>query len=620
MENAEAGPSTSASNPNPDSHSTPNPPYTPALPRPLPQTSFYTLEYPGLLSAPTPAQPISASLPEVMRTLGGQHPLDAAFHRTSAIKPIELWLRPGEPFAHPVMGEVVDCRGIVLKVRKRRKRRRAGAEGVEGEGEGGVYTTEAIGTVRKAARFRAMADFSFAPQEPNRILDLRRSLVALDARAITSFELAPEKEDYVLYPPGWTGSVEPSPSPGPSKGGSLDPAAPAPVSNMRLIPPPRFSRSVVPARYDYRQNVATVPVPVPGPHTGEGEGEGAGGAQEQELGMRLQNKFRHSASKITQLAFDEPAEAVPREEPAGAQQKLDPPAMAVLVRVRALFEQRPVWSRLALRNQLTEEEDHVLMNTRGLYTYTGYNFSDGPWREFHIKWGYDPRTTKESRIYQRLQFRNLENDYSRRPMKRLLKGLDPSAEDVDEVLDWRGITVHRNRNSHIFDGKVLGRHVGLFQVCDMTDPLLQSIANDPASVSTESECHPTYGWYTPVVWERLRAIARRKFAALLEGRVLPDAECADLLVDELPGITTLRELRKVAEEKKWMELRGRGLVRRPKGHNLALDPAAPEEEAEVRLRKRLEARGWEGEGFADGEGEEDEEMEGHGEEGDVEME
>ncbi|KZO98023.1 hypothetical protein CALVIDRAFT_496565, partial [Calocera viscosa TUFC12733] len=540
MENAEAGPS----------HSQP-PPYPPARPRPLPTTTYYTLEYPGLLRSP-------ASLPAAIHTLGGQDALDAAFRRNSSVRPIELSFRPGEPFAHPVTGEVSDFRGVVVKVVKRKRKRRG--EDKEGEDEGGVYTTEALGVARKVARFRAMADFSFAPQEPNRIIDLRRAMDRLDAKAITSFEFLPEKEDYILYPPG--SSHEPEPST-PGAKSSLDPS-PMPVSNMRVLPPPRFSRAPVPLRYDFRQNPSAYAVSFVDESTGEER-------------TRFQNRWRHTISRITSIAFDDEA-GVPQVEPEGAEKELDPMALAVLVRIRALFEQRPVWSRLAMRNQLTESEDHIMLNARAMYTYTGYTFSDGPWRDCHVRFGYDPRTTQDSRFYQRMQFRNLENDYGRRSAKRLLKSLDPTAEDVEEQSDWRGISVHRNRlltrahrNSHIFDGKVLHRHIGIYQLCDMPDPLLQGIIQDPAVVSPE--CTAMHGWYTRVAWERLRAIARRKFGALLEGRVLPDSECADLLTDELPAARELKE---------------RGRVSRPKGHNLAMEPAAPEEEAEVRLRRRLE--------------------------------
>jgi len=272
--------------------------------------------------------------------------------------------------------------------------------------------------------------------------------------------------------------------------------------------------------------------------------------------------------------------------------------MRVLEKIRGVFEQRPIWSRLALRNQLTESEDHTLMNTRTMWTYTGYIFSDGPWRDFHVNWGYDPRKTTDARIYQRMQFRNFDNEYNRPTAVKLKKSVAEAAGAEAEDDDWRGIGYQRNRNSHIFDGQVLYRQVGNYQLCDMTDPLLQRYITDPNVIT--QECHPIHGWYQPITWERIRAIARRKFTALLSGRTLTDAECEDLLQADIPRDTLRGELRRMAEARKVKELRDRGVVSRAKGRNMALGPMRPEEEAAERLRRRLEAAAERGEEGSEG--------------------
>ncbi|EJU06250.1 hypothetical protein DACRYDRAFT_73628 [Dacryopinax primogenitus] len=563
MNNAQAGPSRTS-----DADTG----YTPAPLLTLPPTTYCAVEYPGILRS-------LDSYPHALATLGGQDAVDTAFRRLASGRPMELYLRPEDKLAHPILGEVLEWRGMVVKVVKRRRKRKRpeGENTVDGEigngkgrekeedEDGGVYTTEVLGMARKIARFRAMADFAFSPPEDEPIMNLRKSMDNLDAKAILAFEFKPVKEDYVVYPPG----VSASPAPGTTKGASSDPSA-QPTSNLRLFPPPRFSRAAVPALYNSRKNIASIPVTVTDPTTGEER-------------TRYQNKFRHSATPIATISYDAPD--VPEKEPEGAEKVLDQPSMRVLEKLRKLFEERPIWSRLALKNQLSEAEDQILVNTRPMYAYTGYIFSDGPWRDFHVKWGYDPRKIPESRIYQRMQFRNLENEYTRASSVRFRRA--NGEEDLPMEEDWRGITLQRNRNTHIFNGRELFRNVGNYQLCDMTDPLLQKHIHDPNGV--DQECDASYGWYTPTAWGRIRAIARLKFRGLVEGRILTDAECEDIETEELPEIALRNELRRSAGQKKLRELRQRGLIARSKGHNQALEPLPPEEEAEQRIRKRLEA-------------------------------
>jgi general transcription factor 3C polypeptide 5 (transcription factor C subunit 1) len=113
--------------------------------RPLPQTQFYSVEYPGYVQ--------DASVPKAVQNLGGQARLDQAFKRmapkTESL--IELALHPENPFAHPIPGDVVNTNNLVLKVIKRRRKRR------EGEPEDallGEYKAEIVGVAAKTVRFR----------------------------------------------------------------------------------------------------------------------------------------------------------------------------------------------------------------------------------------------------------------------------------------------------------------------------------------------------------------------------------------------------------------------------------------------------------------------------------
>lgn len=111
---------------------------------PLLSTPFFSVEYPGYVR-PT-------SVPLAINNLGGQSSLDNAFKRTAtkADALLELSLRPGNPFAHPVPGDVINTNNVLLKVVKKKRRR------LDGEGEAiGEYTAEVVGIIQKTARFRS---------------------------------------------------------------------------------------------------------------------------------------------------------------------------------------------------------------------------------------------------------------------------------------------------------------------------------------------------------------------------------------------------------------------------------------------------------------------------------
>jgi general transcription factor 3C polypeptide 5 (transcription factor C subunit 1) len=109
------------------------------------QHPFYSVEYPGYV------QP--SSVPLAISNLGGQSKVDHAFKRTASKSQqtlLELSLRPGNPFAHPVPGDVVGTNNLLLKVTKRKRKQVAGDPCTTGE-----YTAEVVGVVSKTARFRS---------------------------------------------------------------------------------------------------------------------------------------------------------------------------------------------------------------------------------------------------------------------------------------------------------------------------------------------------------------------------------------------------------------------------------------------------------------------------------
>ena len=125
----------------------------------IPPVRIHSVEYPGYVQ-PT-------SVPEAVRTLGGQQALEKAFRKSS--KPdtfLELRYRPDNPFAHPIAGEVVQTNNILLKVVKRRKHV-VETPNEQDVGLMGEYTVEPVGLIPGTARFRGESTgcVCFLPRE-----------------------------------------------------------------------------------------------------------------------------------------------------------------------------------------------------------------------------------------------------------------------------------------------------------------------------------------------------------------------------------------------------------------------------------------------------------------------
>ena len=159
----------------------------------IPPVRVYSVEYPGYVKP--------ASVPEAVRTLGGQQALEKAFRKTS--KPdafLELRYRPDNPFAHPIAGEVVQTNSMLLKIVKRRKKCAEGVYNEQDAGPVGEYTVEPVGLIPGTARFRGefsghvlfpnpnytlglfsgLADYQYNPDPEDPVSKLRMAMEYLD--------------------------------------------------------------------------------------------------------------------------------------------------------------------------------------------------------------------------------------------------------------------------------------------------------------------------------------------------------------------------------------------------------------------------------------------------------
>ncbi|KAJ7068080.1 RNA polymerase III transcription factor IIIC subunit-domain-containing protein [Mycena amicta] len=528
----------------------------PAPEHALPSTTpFYSVEYPGYLVSPE-------SVPIAIKNLGGQIALDAAFKRTAAKTEaqttLELNLRPGNPFSHPIPGDVVPTTNLVLKVVKRKRKNRMQVDG-ELLGE---YTAQVLGSTSKTVRFRGMADFQYQPDMTDPVSKLRVAMDNLDVDAIRSYVLPPEKADYMV-PVSQTTDIDMNIDPELTGIPIPDPLPEQPMrSNLRLFPPPLFSRQAFPQTYNFKSNPASIETSVINEETGEEK-------------KRLINKMRWRGYGPASISFSD--RLVPEKPPPQVQEARNQISDVFCNKLLALFEKRPIWTREALFNQITAIEARDALNSKLLLASVSYVFNDGPWRDTLVKFGYDPRKDPSARLYQRVYFRNANHpivkpSVTTRRQDRTIANMDNWAVAIEDGSE-RDL---ERRKSHLFDGKTLTKETASFQMCDIIDPMLKEMIEDEEDL--REDCDERDGWYSNTALERIKTVLRHKFFSVLDGLVASDEDCRQLLIasEKVPS-------------KNSKELSNLRTVRLKLGkHNMAKGALRPEDAAAIRLQAVLD--------------------------------
>ncbi|CCL99174.1 uncharacterized protein FIBRA_01189 [Fibroporia radiculosa] len=495
----------------------------PAPERPLPSTHFYSVEYPGYVKA--------TSVPLAIERLGGQRSVENALKRaaTKSESVLELRLHSGNPFAHPIAGDVVSTNNILLKVVKR-KRKKQGVSSSEGGVEG-------------------MADFQYQPDMDDPITDLRLAMQSMNVEGIMNFRIPQEKEDYYVPKDPSAMDIDPDLN----AAGISDPPGSTLKSNLRLFPPPLFSRQVIPQNYNFKANPASVVTTYVDEETGEEK-------------KRLVNRMRWKGYGPVSITYAE--KTVPDKPFASVEEQRDKTNQALLKRLQELFQERPIWTRAAIFNQFSPFEMREIINSKVLLPLVSYVFQDGPWRDTQIRLGYDPREDRRARFFQRLYFRNTSHPIVRPSVvSKRQEGRTETA--MNRVIDAQGR--EEDKRSHIFDGLTVKKETAAFQLCDIHDPMLKEMIEDEDDL--RETCNERDGWYSTHAFERIKTVLRHKFFSLLGGHIATREECEALLVpqegtNKLPPAPRHRL--------------------RPGKHNMAKGALRPEDAAAQRLVAALQ--------------------------------
>lgn len=413
------------------------------------------------------------------------------------------------------------------------------------------YCVQVLGMATNTVRFRSMADFAFQPNvsastssQPDSathldpVMALHKALATMDLEALQNFRIPEQLEDYQI----------PNPSAGPD----------APLqSNLHMVPPAYFSRMDVPFHYGFQQTpyseLRTISTPAHLAMPSKGASFAHALKRTDLVGGQMQrfvNRVRLSniAPQPFRVGRDAKVPTKPLADVVRIEHRCEP---KVLARLRALLVERPVWSRVALKNQLTDEELREVQgnNEKVYYALVGYSMVGGPWRDTIVRFGYDVRRDNSSRIYQRIFLRGGPMNRESRISIQGVQGRPTGDEGGGELEDDEDVSlgvarssvvalgggeggVERSTSTHMFDGVSLHRNVGNFQLCDIDDPLIKPLiwrTNDEQlgqhfvlqlePMGTEWLRHSydvETGWYTRRALELIRALVTSRFKSLAE--------------------------------------------------------------------------------------------------------
>lgn len=155
---------------------------------------------------------------------------------------------------------------------------------------------------------------------------------------------------------------------------------------------------------------------------------------------------------------------------------LDPALGRLVLKLEELLQERPVWTRRAISNQMSSPGfDNV---GKQLFQYVAYMFASGPWRDALIRYGTDPRTDPKYRIYQTMVFQFEAEAREKTRQKNVRK------QQRGGYKERKGVDV--DRKSHIFDGVSVSIEGRVYQACDILDPMVQKMFATP---NLRKRCH-----------------------------------------------------------------------------------------------------------------------------------
>ncbi|KAK2120517.1 General transcription factor 3C polypeptide 5 [Saguinus oedipus] len=364
------------------------------------------VEYPGVV------RDVAKMLP----TLGGEEGVSRIY--ADPTKRLELYFRPKDPYCHPVCANRFSTSSLLLRIRKR-TRRQKGVLSTEAHPEV-TFDMEILGIISTIYKFQGMSDFQYLAVHTeaggkhtsmyDKVLMLRPEKEAFFHQELPLYIPPPifsrldAPVDYFYRP-----ETQHRPQPEAVMGSGLV---------VQLRPLPAESGTDVQGEahmvaVDLARLLGSLPGPawrVPGmvvvllfspllsaPREGYNNPPISG---ENLIGL---SRARRPHNAIFVNFEDEEVPKQPLEAAAQTWRRVctNPVDRKVEEELRKLFDIRPIWSRNAVKANISVHPDKLKV----LLPFIAYYMITGPWRSLWIRFGYDPRKNPDAKIYQVLDFR-----------------------------------------------------------------------------------------------------------------------------------------------------------------------------------------------------------------------
>uniref|UniRef100_A0A1I8NVG1 Transcription factor IIIC subunit 5 HTH domain-containing protein n=1 Tax=Stomoxys calcitrans TaxID=35570 RepID=A0A1I8NVG1_STOCA len=384
------------------------------------------------------------STENMLNTLGGLAKVSQVLGGES--KRLELRFHPDNPFNKPLCGDVGRRAGLLLSVKVRRSKRNPNKPP--------QFVVKILGHITKSFTFESLCDFQYLPFARDPITN---------------------------------------------------------TGEMRMVLESIVPQSVVDIDYYNRTDVPVIALPTmfarsDSVHTAMFRGDfSKEDGQNETLGVLIKSNYECRDIVPFNMVDGFPTRPDPQIV---KKMKVKYVSDEQLERVKKLFEECPVWTRIALLYESGVSPDKLKCITPSL----AYYFSTGPWRTLYVRYGYDPRKDFNSRYYQtfdfRLRFRSGVSEFVS-DRKTTIKKRHENPYEINSLV--------QDINYPYFDEQKLPRsRQCIMRYCDIRMPKIQEMLEKIPSPMAGAMCNERNGWLPQGFDNQVRQIVSNAVKELLK--------------------------------------------------------------------------------------------------------
>jgi len=358
------------------------------------------IEYPGFIK----------NLDKALHTLGGMDSIAKVFE--SQKDRLELKFRKADPLAHPVYGDKVPKKSLVLRIKKSSSQNSGGT----------VFDLTVVGKVQSAYRFDTLAEFQWLPMQRTNMVEPIKSN---ELHTGVTIKRSPESLNPIYT--SILDEVLPIRNPFNNELQNFNPDAPL------LILPAVFSRFDTPRE---------IHQPHPKFRSKEMREE-----FERQQSLSIIGRTRKKRSTMSYLLNF--GDTVPDRAPEKLMKErsmLSALERSLVPKLEKCFNRQRVWSKASLCYEL----NCSTLDIKYILPLIAYHYLNGPYRTMWVRYGYDPHKDPSSKTLQTLDFRvkspHDHQEYSRRSIHQYQLPLRKNAETTrsKQQLDLKSIITSAN--------------------------------------------------------------------------------------------------------------------------------------------------------------------------------